>query len=93
MLGFLLRRKILIKEVQLSGQGNFWQVSYQATVTLPGKRMNLEFLRAAPDKAKFYKVALAIKIAEDICREQFLPATPAIIKVDGDTIVVTIKEN
>jgi hypothetical protein len=89
----VVRRRIDINEIQISGQGNFWQVSYRTKVSLPSKRIHLEFLRAAPQNTKFYRVALAIKIAEDVCKEQFLPSTPVFINVDKDKIVVIIKEN
>ena len=89
----LTGRRIVIQEFQTSGTDGFWQVSYRAILSTPSRRMHLEFLRAAPAETTFYKTALAIKIAEDICREQYLPPTPVFIKVDGVTIVVIVKEN
>ncbi len=90
---FIVKRKIVIRETGTYGQDNFWQTSFQVTVSALGQRINLEFLRAAMEETKFNKAALAIKIAEDICREMYLPPTPTFIKVEEDIIVVTIKEN
>lgn len=50
-------------------------------------------MRATHDNNKLHKVALAIEIAEELCREFWLPATPVFIKAEGDTIVVLVKEN
>lgn len=91
-----VKRKIEIRLVQVSGseEHNFWWFSYQVKISLPSKRMHLEVLRAAPSKTKADKVFLAVQIAEDICREQFLPPTPAFLKVvEEDVVSLIIKEN
>lgn len=93
ILSIFLMRRIVIRSIQTTGEANFWQTSFQATLSTFGQRINLEFLRAAPEDSKLFRVALAIKIAEDICKERFLPTTPVFIKTDKDVVVVLVKEN
>jgi hypothetical protein len=93
LFAFFVRRRIDIREVQISGRENFWQVSYQVSVSTPNRRMRLEFLRACPENTRFYRIASAIRVAEDICTEKFLPATPVFIKIERRTIPVIVREN
>jgi hypothetical protein len=90
---FITRRKIKIKNAQISGEEGFWNLSFQVETDLPGKIIHSEILKFSHSDKKIFVVIKAIEIAEDICRTQRLKKTAAFLEVEGDKMVVFVEVN
>jgi len=88
---FITKRRINIDEISISGEDPYWYITYRVRVLLPGIRYQFNSLKLIPEASAFYKIAGAILIAEELCKEKFLPPTAIFIKQNNETRSIILK--